>query len=289
MKKISLIIITYRRDDDLVEAVESSVNMLSHLLAEIIIIDNNDDGLDRRSLFKLVDNVKVIDPKANLGVAGGRNLGASIAVYPYLLFFDDDAVFSDEFNLEMLEQRISNKTVLASNAIRSNGHYAREEYPFFDKSRSRATIQNSARFIGVGHLCSKEVFDKFGGYDSNSFYGMEEFYFSAWLLTNDYQIEYVPGFKLVHKKSDSGREEWDSQSQRMFKNKLGFLKQWYVFPIFIVLAFINYLFFVKKGMKVKSGYRILMNSILLKVAVKVPFKTKIKFMKMQYKIRDYLL
>src|SRR3546814_14867548 len=72
----SIILLTYRRDD----ATEENVARLDPLIrhrpsVEVILVDNNADGVDRRYLLAALPRAKLVTAERNAGVAGGRNLG----------------------------------------------------------------------------------------------------------------------------------------------------------------------------------------------------------------------
>lgn len=107
--KVSIIIPTYRRKDELKRALHS-IKKQDYKKYEIILIDDNDDIDWNRSVRKIVSTfeeeyrgilIKHIENHPNLGSARARNVGIEMAEGEYICFLDDD----DEY----LEKRITNQ------------------------------------------------------------------------------------------------------------------------------------------------------------------------------------
>src|SRR3546814_21179514 len=86
----SIILLTYRRDD----ATEENVARLDPLIrhrpsVEVILVDNNADGVDRRSLLAALPRAKLVTAERNAGVDGGRNLRVNAPFGQLPLFIAD--------------------------------------------------------------------------------------------------------------------------------------------------------------------------------------------------------
>jgi GT2 family glycosyltransferase len=222
----STVIITYRRDDALSETLSRLAEVLSGSQGhEVVLVDNNADGLDRSGMLDAFPHARYVASSANLGVAGGRNLGVSNASGRILVFIDDDALicggagFHDE-----VAQRFDDDASLGAVAFRS--HMREEgasdpiEFPHTDKSLSRDVAFETFRFIGVGHAIRAEAMQAAGPYYASFFYGMEEFELSFRLMDLGWSIRYEPRFSVLHMKLPSGRLPTRAVAQRMYANKL---------------------------------------------------------------------
>lgn len=200
---LSIVIISYCRQDDVIECIESIKKFVT-IDYEVIVVCN--DG----HVYEPMDHVCFIHPDHNLGVAGGRNFGASIAKGEWLFFIDDDAVISS-FNTEwsLLPANIGIVSVI------SRDYYTNE---IRDHENPRINGAYSSKYVGVGHLIKKEVFESCNGYNVISNYGMEEYnlqykaYNKGWLIGNSSII-------VLHKKSIKGRLQ-----QLELKDRLGIAK-----------------------------------------------------------------
>ena len=95
--ELSIVITTRNRKKDLLNCL-SSILKSSFKGFEIIIIDDcSSDGTKdlRKDSFRF-KNIKIIHSKKQLMMVGARNLGAKTAKGKYILFVDDDNIFTKE-------------------------------------------------------------------------------------------------------------------------------------------------------------------------------------------------
>ena len=96
LKGISIVIITCNRKEELEKTLKSLNKMKIDFPFEIIVVDQNSTDGTNQLFVEKKDYIQYHYSNINLGVAGGRNLGAKLAKYSYLIFIDDDAHFVDE-------------------------------------------------------------------------------------------------------------------------------------------------------------------------------------------------
>ena len=201
---LSVVIISYRRHEDVIECIESVKKYLT-IDHEVIVICN--DGHD----YEPMESVRFVQPGHNLGVAGGRNLGASLAEGEWLFFIDDDAVVYT-FNIQL--SSFPRNTGIVS--VISRDYYTCE---LRNLENPRVNGTYSSKYVGVGHLVRKEVFEDCGGYDVISNYGMEEYnlqykaYNKGWLISNSSIV-------VLHKKSLEGRSHELELKERLAITKI---------------------------------------------------------------------
>lgn len=223
--RITTIILTYRRDDALIDTI---ARLRPHLEVrddhEIILVDNNADGADRIGMLQGLRGSSLV-LGGNLGVTGGRNAGMRVASGEILVFLDDDSLLEGEVGLyDRLLARFDAEPDLGALAFRS---WLRQrdvsdpaEFPHTDKSLSRNEEFETFRFIGAGHALRKSAVDHIGLYPESFFYGMEEFEMSFRLMKAGYRIVYDPSFTVTHMKTDGGRLVRKDVVERMYANKL---------------------------------------------------------------------
>lgn len=201
---VSVVIISYRRYEDVIECIESIKKIIT-IDYEIIVVSNDGHTYER------MDKVRFSQPGKNLGVAGGRNLGASMAKGEWLFFIDDDAVVS-KFSIEL--DRLPKNVGLVS--VISRDYYTSE---LRNHENPRVNGIYSSKYVGVGHLIRKEVFEDCEGYDVISDYGMEEYnlqykaYNRGWLISNSSIV-------VLHKKSIKGRSQELELKERLAITKI---------------------------------------------------------------------
>src|SRR5215212_4978347 len=110
--KISIIIITYNRPDDMLELAENICSLNGkHLLDEVIIL-NNRSTKDYKIVEEFIKehpeiSFRYLMSEENLGVAKGRNFAAQKVKTPILVFIDDDAFFQNKDALQQIQNIFS--------------------------------------------------------------------------------------------------------------------------------------------------------------------------------------
>jgi len=89
LPKVSVVIPTYNRREDVLECLQS-LQRLYYSNYEIIVVDNGSTDGTSSAIEKLFPEVTLVKSKRNLGVTGGRNLGARHSSGRYVFFLDHD-------------------------------------------------------------------------------------------------------------------------------------------------------------------------------------------------------
>lgn len=223
--KISVVVLTYRRDDALPGTLSRLADALRDVDHEVILVDNNADGVDRSPMLDAFPRKRLVSDGANLGVAAGRNRGMSLAEGDIVLFLDDDALLdvADDFAARLLaafEARRDLAVVAFRSFMRDQSVEDPIEFPHTDKTLDRARPFETFRYIGVAHAIRRSMLVEVGPYCECFFYGMEEMDLSYRFLKRGWAIEYRPEFRVVHMKSDNGRLPSKAVRRRMYANKL---------------------------------------------------------------------
>lgn len=202
---VSVIIINYLRPLDVIECIKSIKLNLKKIPHEIIVVVNDNHKFDS------IENVHFELSTENLGVAGGRNLGASLANYEWLFFIDDDAVLAKySLKLDDIDNDIGIISVISKDYCSKK--LRKHENP-------RKNKKYSSKYIGVGHFIRKSIFTACGGYDIISKYGMEEYNFqykafNKGVLIGNSEVE------VLHKKKDQGRSKDQEKKSVLARTKL---------------------------------------------------------------------
>lgn len=178
--KASIIIINYRGKkyiDNLFNSLDQLATPFSDF--EVIFVDNfsQDDSLDyaKDKASRCQFNVQFIESTANLGFAGGNNLGASYANGEYLAFLNNDTKVDPQWLNELLKLMKSDPTIgianskilffydfvrfdfssiagfLVNNQIKINDHEYRID-PRFTELVFHEPENNRVRCLGGGHM-----------------------------------------------------------------------------------------------------------------------------------------
>jgi GT2 family glycosyltransferase len=207
---LSLILITYNREDDIRQSL-ASLEPMAASVSEIIVVNNaSTDGTSGvlRDFAARLPNLRVIEAEANLGVAGGRNRGMRAARGGILVFLDDDAEFLDADFAARIAARFAREPGLGALGLRivdGEGNMRPNEFPHPDKSLPRDREFYIGYFVGAGHAIRRTALDAAGLYPEEFFYSQEEPYLCAALIEAGYRIAYFPEVTVRHWQSGAGR------------------------------------------------------------------------------------
>jgi GT2 family glycosyltransferase len=192
--------------------------------AQVILVDNNEDAIDRSAFLTGFRNPICYKPGVNRGVSGGRNDGIAKADADYLIFLDDDAFISPPDFLDQIARLFQEEPLTGILAFQSTNFYTRSidraEFPHTDKKRDPEQPFKTFRYIGVGHAIRSEVFERVGRYEDDFFYAMEEFDMSYRAIKAGYEIRYSPEIRVLHKKHASGRLPAPRTVEQTWLNKM---------------------------------------------------------------------
>lgn len=223
--KVSVVIITYNRRDEIEECVNHLLQFKNDF-HELVLINNNsqDNTMDYLSTLVDQDKIKVHDLNENLGISGGRNYGAKVASGDVYVFIDDDAEFYTENPFKETIAKFESEKDVGILAYRIvNPHLNKvltKEFPCTDKSKDNNSEFYTSTFIGAGHAIRKEVFEATNGYDEVIFGYMDELEFSFKAIDHGYKIKFFPVVGVLHKVSPRGRLNQRDFWIRMFRNRI---------------------------------------------------------------------
>ena len=136
----------------------------------------------------------------NVGIPGGRNVGAAMADAGLLLFLDDDAELLGPTVLATAVQRFAADGRLGAMAIRlldEEGRTQRRHVPRVGGG-SAARSGEVTHFIGAACAVRADAFEALGGFDRQFFYAMEESDLSWRLLDAGWSIWYSADLTAFH-------------------------------------------------------------------------------------------
>ncbi len=103
--KITVIIPTYNRKEEIIPTIKSVLNQTVDSLEIFIVNDNEDEKVVLTVLNQLSDNrIKFLKNQRRKGANGARNTGLKNARGKYVAFLDDD----DLWNMDKLENKYEN-------------------------------------------------------------------------------------------------------------------------------------------------------------------------------------
>lgn len=205
--KLSVNIITYNREKELLRGLES-LKKQNFKDYEIVIVDNNSTDDTEAKVKEFIDKNETIRFKyekqsKNLGVAGGRNRAFEMSSGEYIFTFDDDAIIEDKefFNkaIKELEHDISIKAAAVNIYEPHSQEY--KSYSIIEKNKNK----NVLSFIGAANFLRKDFFENGPLYPEKLHFGAEELYpcLKAWGAGQ--RVAYFEGIEIIHLPSKINR------------------------------------------------------------------------------------
>jgi GT2 family glycosyltransferase len=156
----------------------------------------------------MADAVRVVHSAENLGVPGGRNLGAAAASGEVLAFLDDDATIASADGVREALARFAAEPDLGVVALRivdpASGRTMRRHVPRLrsaDADRSGSVTS----FLGGACLIRRAAFVEAGGYEGSLFYALEETDLAWRLIDARWRIDYMADAVVHHPATDISR------------------------------------------------------------------------------------
>lgn len=217
---ISVILLTYRRPDELQEALEGLLRQ-QPLPDEIIVYDDDPDGSGRQAPAVRHPLVRYCCPGVNAGPAGARNRAAAEARGDILFFLDDDCRLESAGMAAVLralfhEERVGCAACQIRNAF--TGQIVPKEFPGYDATRWQEA-HRVTYFLAGGFAIRRQAFLDLGGFDALFYHGEEELELSLRLLRAGWDILYTPDILVHHRESPLGRETI-RRSYRLIRNRV---------------------------------------------------------------------
>ena len=258
--KVSIVIPTYNRKQDVLECLASLKN-LDCPNFETIVIDNGCTDGTSKAIEQRFPDVKLVRSDKNLGVTGGRNLGAKYVNGEYIFFLDHDTIVNKHTISELVSAMEKNARIGAAGPIVYYYHDPKR-ISAFGTSISLLTGRVSFNFTGLVEdfqfnrivevqvipaaiLIRRETLDKVGPFDDIFFAVYEDTDFCFRIRESGYQTVCVPRAKIWHKISSDFHNQNVAILNRayyMARNKIIFMrKHSKYFPAFTVIFLPIYL------------------------------------------------
>lgn len=201
MKKVSVIIPTYKRPDTISRAVTSVLNQ-TYKNIEVIVVDDNDPSFPEReetsrvmTQFDSDNRVVYIKHDCNRNGSAARNTGWKASHGDYITFLDDD----DEISPRKIQAQVECLDALdntwgacytAYHILMKNGSIQKSSTHQAGDVYLRALMRTFYMGSGSNVLLRKGVVDEIGGYDE-SFKRNQDIEFMARAFEH-YKVAYVP-------------------------------------------------------------------------------------------------
>ena len=234
-----------------------SIGSFDSSTLEIIVIDNGSKVDETHKLNSLFPDVKSIRSNANLGFAGGNNLGIKVAKGDYLFLVNNDTMLSQNTisNLkEVLEQR--HEVAIACPLIYYYDEPSVIQYAGFtsinpltgrnkavsykDKIITSNKIVETAYAHGAAMMIKKSVVEKLGMMSENYFLYYEELDWVHRIKNAGYKVVVDHRSRVFHKESISTGKASPLKTYFQTRNRILFMRR----NFSGIRKFLFYLFFI---------------------------------------------
>ena len=203
---ISLVIVTWNRCEDVLEAVRSAhAQPYEHI--EIVVVDNGSTDGTAQALRKAYPDVRLVSLGRNLGAAGGRNPGIAAARGEVVFLLDSDASLSEnalgdvarKFQAEADLGIIPCKIVNAHTGEIDGWIYTERDK--LDQDREFPSYS----FCSAGCAIRREVFQRVGVFWERLFIYREEDDLALRAWNAGFRVIYWPEAVVYHRSSPEQR------------------------------------------------------------------------------------
>ncbi len=211
---------------------------------EVIVVDNGSRQDEARILRARYPYIHAIRSEQNLGFAGGNNLGIKASKGQYLFLVNNDTVFLDDWNIDVLISRLSQNSKIA--IVCPKIRFAWKNHPIqyagftpltpitlrnhsIGFNESDDGQYNDARPTPYAHgaamLISRKAMVEVGLMPECYFLYYEELDWSMMFRRAGYEIWYDPACTIYHKESQSTGQNSPLKTYYITRNRLLFAQR----------------------------------------------------------------
>ena len=239
---LTIVILTCNQREHTLRLLESLLPyMEARTGTDAVIVDNgSDDGTAKAIRTRLKSapedvsrRVKIIEIPENVGVAAGRNIGASGSRADFLMFLDNDTIINPEAIDGLIARFDENpRCGICAPALRSpEGEVQLSAKPFPSFSIKVAHVLHPGRelqcerdemlkphpwyVIGACQMMRRSTYTGVGPLDERIFYGPEDADYCARVRKVGLTIDYLPHLTIIH--------DWRRATRRSPLSRLGLL------------------------------------------------------------------
>lgn len=212
---ISVVMPTHNRERFLESAIQSVLNQTEKSFEFIIVDDASSDGTPEKLqlLMKTDHRIKILRNSNSLGGGGARNIGVAASSGKWIAFLDDDDEWGPTKLREQLDKLNDNPSAVACSCDFEQRFSSGKTKII--KLRDNVSLQNILMGSVLGGasmcICSKQVFDRIGGFDAKFKSGQD---WDLWVkLRQEGEVVVVNKVLVNYEAHDGSRITNNMQSQ----------------------------------------------------------------------------
>lgn len=223
-----VVILALERREETLAAIRSALAQTG-VSRHVVIIDQGSTAETLGRFAGLVrdrPDATLVALDRNLGVAGGRNLGASVGHGRVIAAIDNDAEFATADTLAGMVAALDADPVVAVVACRIVQHATGADdlsswgYPASLLTHAGSEF-DTVTFVGAGHAIRRTAWQEAGGYDATLFFCWEEYDFALRVIARGWRLRYHGNLVIRHKVSAEQRVAWPDRRWFQFvRNRL---------------------------------------------------------------------
>ncbi len=277
MKELSIIIVTYKEELDLLKACFDSVYASADVDFECIVVDNGNNPATA-GLLSSYPGAVYVPNKKNEGFAAAVNVGMRRSTGKYVLLLNPDTEYASDVLAKMVAHLDEDESVgVASSVIRYPDGSLQESIRRFPRLLDQTLImlkfphvfkqmasidkymmrdvsafetQDVDSIMGAFMFIRREVLDQIGLFDERYFIWFEEVDYCKMAHDAGWNIRHYADVEIMHHKGHTfnkiatiRKQKWMRTSLRKYMKKHhGFAAWaflWMMSPLFIVLAYVS--------------------------------------------------
>jgi GT2 family glycosyltransferase len=235
MKKVSYLLVAYKSNDVIVDAIKSIQLQSGEFECEIIIVDNFASENCRDIVATLAPNAKVIVNTENTGFTHGVNQGRALTTGEYLFYLNPDVQLAPDCTRVLIDELESDSQLAAAapqllnhdgSAQRSVRHFPTFATLIYEHSGLAFLFWRSRRFgrwknryfdhqsradveqpMASAFLARRDVLDRIGAWDERFFIFFSDVDICRRIIDAGYRIVFAPEAKAKHELGGSTRKE----------------------------------------------------------------------------------
>ena len=221
--KLSVVILNYNVEFFLELCLKSVEAAISHIEAEIIVVDNDSEDGSCKMVKTLFPEVKLIENKENHGFSKGNNIGVAEAKGEYLCILNPDTVVAEDTFLKLLEfsEKKDKLGIVGCKLINGRGDFLPESKrnipyvkaafkkilgdtdDYYANNLEEKSIGKVDILVGAFMFLKKQTYNKIKGFDEDYFMYGEDIDISYKALKHGFVNYYFGNTTVIHYKGES--------------------------------------------------------------------------------------